>query len=161
MLNRFNSNTKKLIKIIFAKANLQNFANLDLIQSLQNIKTPKMNKFNSKTHTNSNPIKLVNKKSTISNFHQEILENSARYVSKQIDTFDNEKNTLTIYNTNLDYGTEGVKPDNFEVLVFGLQIPGDYNIDEIDNNVVIELNNRYIDFDNVTINDIYVIGKFK
>jgi len=116
-------------------------------------------KFNSNTRYNSNPTKLVNNKTKISSFYQEILEHSARYVNRQIDTFDNIENTLTIYNVSLDYGTEGASSDNFEVLVYGLHIPGDYTITQVGNNVVVKLNDEYIDFDNVTINDIYVIGK--
>jgi hypothetical protein len=61
----------------------------------------------------------------------------------------------------LDYGTEGASPNNFEVLVFGLHIPGNYKIEEVGNNVVITLSEYYIDYDNVTVNDIYVMGKFK
>jgi len=117
------------------------------------------NKFNSNTRSNSNSTKLVNNKTKISSFYQEILEHSARYINRQIDTFDNTENTLTIYNVSLDYGTEGASSDNFEVLVYGLHIPGDYTITQIGNNVVVKLNDEYIDFDNVTINDIYVIGK--
>ncbi len=116
-------------------------------------------KFNSNTRSNPNPTKLVNNKTKISSFYQEILEHSARYVNRQIDTFDNIENTLTIYNVSLDYGTEGASSDNFEVLVYGLHIPGDYTITQVGNNVVVKLNDEYIDFDNVTINDIYVIGK--
>jgi hypothetical protein len=116
-------------------------------------------KFGGATRSNPNPIKLVNNKTKISNFYQEILEHSARYVSRQIDEFDNSENTLTIYNVTLDYGTEGASSDNFEVLVYGLHIPGDYTVTQIGNNVVVKLNDEYIDFDNVTINDIYVIGK--
>ena len=116
-------------------------------------------KFGGRTRSNPNPIKLVNNKTTISNFYQEILENSARYNQRVIDEFDNNTNTLTIYNVTLDYGTEGASPNNFEVLVYGLHIPGNYKIEEIGNNVVITLNDEYIDYDNVTINDIYVMGK--
>jgi hypothetical protein len=159
MLNRFNSNARKLNKVIPAKVNPQSLVNLDLTGSLENIQAPTTNKFNSKTRSNPNPIKLVNNKSTISNFHQEILEHSARYIGREISTFDNIQNTLTIYNVSLDYGTEGASSDNFEVLVYGLHIPGDYAITQIENNVVVKLNDRYIDFDSVTINDIYVIGK--
>ena len=119
------------------------------------------NKFGGRTRSNPNPIKVVNNKTTISEFHQEILEHSARYIQRNVDTFDNNLNTLTIYNVTLDYGTEGASPNNFEVLVYGLHIPGDYTIKEVGNNVVIKLNDEYIDFDNVTINDIYVIGKLK
>ena len=118
-------------------------------------------KFGGRTKSNPNPIKLVNNKTKISDFYQEILENSARYNQRIIDAFDNNTNTLTIYNVTLDYGTEGASPNNFEVLVFGLHIPGNYKIEEVGNNVVITLNEEYIDYDNVTINDIYVMGKLK
>jgi hypothetical protein len=116
-------------------------------------------KFNSHTKPNPNPIKLVNNKTKISNFYEEILGHSARNVSRKIDIFDNITNTLTIYNVSLDYGTEGASVDNFEILVFGLHIPGDFTIKEIENDVVITLNDTYIDFDSVTTDDIYVIGK--
>ena len=129
--------------------------------SLQNIEIPTNTKFQSKTRSNPNPIKLVNNKTKISDFYQEILENSARYNQRMIDEFDNDTNTLTIYSASLDYGTEGASPNNFEVLVFGLHIPGNYTIKEVGNNVVITLNEQYIDYDNVTINDIYVMGKLK
>jgi hypothetical protein len=159
MLNRFNSNNRKLNRVIPPRVNTENLVNLDLTGSLQNIELPTTNKFNSNTRSNPNPIKLVNNKTKISNFYQEILEHSARYVSRQIDEFNNSENTLTIYNVSLDYGTEGASSDNFEVLVYGLHIPGDYTITQVGNNVVVKLNDEYIDFDNVTINDIYVIGK--
>jgi hypothetical protein len=145
--------------VIPARINPENLVNLDLTGSLQNIELPTTNKFNSNTRSNPNPIKVVNNKTTISNFYQEILEHSARYVSRQIDEFNNLENTLTIYNVALDYGTEGASSDNFEVLVYGLHIPGDYTVTQIGNNVVVKLNDLYIDFDSVTINDIYVIGK--
>jgi hypothetical protein len=159
MLKQFNSNNRKLNRVIPPRVNTENLVNLDLTGSLQNIELPTTNKFNSNTRSNPNPIKVVNNKTTISNFYQEILEHSARYVSRQIDEFNNLENTLTIYNVALDYGTEGASSDNFEVLVYGLHIPGDYTITQIGNNVVVKLNDEYIDFDNVTINDIYVIGK--
>lgn len=159
MLRQFNSNARKLNRIIPPKVNAENLVNSDLTGSLQNIQLPTTNKFNSNTRSNPNPIKVVNNKTTISSFHQEILQHSARYITRIIDEFNNTENTLTIYNVALDYGTEGANSDNFEVLVYGLHIPGDYTIKEVENNVVIKLNDEYIDFDNVTINDIYVIGK--
>ena len=158
MLRQFNSNSRKLNKVV-PKININNLTNNDLTGSLQNIEIPTNTKFQSKTRSNPNPIKLVNNKTTISDFYQEILEHSARYVQRNVDVFDNNTNTLTIYNVTLDYGTEGASPNNFEVLVFGLHIPGNYTIKEVGNNVVITLNEQYIDYDNVTINDIYVMGK--
>jgi hypothetical protein len=158
MLKQFNSNSRKLNKVV-PKVNINNLTNNDLTGSLLNIEIPTNTKFQSKTRSNPNPIKLVNNKTKISDFYQEILENSARYNQRVIDEFDNNTNTLTIYNVTLDYGTEGASPNNFEVLVFGLHIPGNYTIKEVGNNVVITLNEQYIDYDNVTINDIYVMGK--
>ena len=158
MLKQFSSNTRKLNRVV-PKVNINNLTNNDLTGSLQNIEIPTNTKFQSKTRSNPNPIKLVNNKTKISDFYQEILENSAMYNQKVIDEFDNNTNTLTIYNVTLDYGTEGASPNNFEVLVFGLHIPGNYKIEEVGNNVVITLNEEYIDYDNVTINDIYVMGK--
>ena len=160
MFNRFNSNSRKLNKVV-PKVNINNLTNNDLTGSLQNIEIPTNTKFQSKTRSNPNPIKLVNNKTKILDFYQEILENSARYNQRVIDEFDNNANTLTIYNVTLDYGTEGASADNFEVLVYGLHIPGNYTIKEVGNNVVITLNEQYIDYDNVTINDIYVMGKLK
>ena len=160
MLKQFNSNSRKLNRVV-PKVNINNLTNNDLTGSLLNIEIPTNTKFQSKTRSNPNPIKLVNNKTKISDFYQEILENSARYNQRVIDEFDNNANTLTIYNVTLDYGTEGASPNNFEVLVFGLHIPGNYTVKEVGNNVVITLNEQYIDYDNVTINDIYVMGKLK
>jgi hypothetical protein len=213
MLNRFNSNSRKLNRVI-QQINLNNlsgsgyldnliddykiqinlsasldgrgttlnplseietgsagqggYSNLpnELSASIEYTYTPSLDvriptKFGGRTKSNPNPIKLVNNKTKISDFYQEILENSARYVQRNIDEFDNNTNTLTIYSASLDYGTEGASPNNFEVLVYGLHIPGNYIIKEIGNNVVITLNEQYIDYDNVTINDIYVMGKLK
>jgi hypothetical protein len=159
MLNRFNSNARKLNRII-PKINPNNLNDdLYITGSLLNIELPTSNKFNSKTKSNSASTKIVNNKKTIENFHQEILEHSARTIVRQVNEFDSGSNTLTIYNVHTDYGTEGASPNNFEVLVFGLHIPGDYIIEDTQNDVVITLGNSYIDFENTLVSDIYVIGK--
>ena len=160
MLKQFSSNTRKLNRIV-PKINPNNLVSNDLTGSLANIEIPSSASYQSHTRSNPNPIKVVNNKTTISDFYQEILEHSARYIQRNVDVFDNNANTLTIYSASLDYGTEGASPNNFEVLVFGLHIPGNYTIKEVGNNVVITLNEQYIDYDNVTINDIYVMGKLK
>ena len=160
MLKQFNSNSRKLNRIV-PKINPNNLVSNDLTGSLANIEIPSSASYQSHTRSNLNPIKVVNNKTTISDFYQEILEHSARYIQRNVDVFDNNANTLTIYSASLDYGTEGASPNNFEVLVFGLHIPGNYTIKEVGNNVVITLNEQYIDYDNVTINDIYVMGKLK
>jgi hypothetical protein len=160
MLKQFNSNARKLNRII-PKINPNNLVSTDLTGSLANIEIPTNTKFESKTRSNPNPIKLINNKSKINDFHSELLDYSARKAERYVDGFDNIANTLTINNVVLDYGTEGATSSNFEILVYGLHIPGNFTIKEVGNNVVITLNDRYIDFDSVTIEDIYVIGKFK
>lgn len=166
MLKQFNSNARKLNRVV-KQINFNNLSgslnnidlNIDLTGSLLNVEIPTTASYQSHTKSNPNPTKLVNNKNTISNFHNEILINSARYVRRGVDSFDNIANILTIYNCQTDYGTEGASPDNFEIMVYGLHIPGDFTIKDENNNVIITLGNSYIDFDNVTLNDIYVFGK--
>jgi hypothetical protein len=155
---KFQSNTRKN-PFGPTVVNTNNIVISDLSGSLLNIELPSSASYESQTRSNPNPIKVVNNKTIISDFYQEILEHSARYNQRVIDEFDNNLNTLTIYNVTLDYGTEGASPDNFEVLVYGLHIPGNFTIKEVGNDVVITLNEYYIDYDNVTVDDIYVIGK--
>ena len=169
MLKQFNSNNRKVTRAVpkNIKGNtLDNDAYIAYLQSIADAEYAEHNteiqKTTSRVRSNPNPTKLINNKSTISNFYKEILEYSARYVKRAVDSFSNDGfGTLTILNTQLDYGTEGASADNFELLVYGLNIPGDYSVKEVGNNVVITLNDEYIDFDNVTLNDIYVIGKLK
>jgi hypothetical protein len=169
MLKQFNSNNRKVTRAVpkNIKGNtLDNDTYIAYLQSIADAEYAEHNteiqKTTSRVRSNPNPTKLINNKSTISNFYKEILEYSARYVKRSVDSFSNDGfGTLTILNTQLDYGTEGASADNFELLVYGLNIPGDYSVKEVGNNVVITLNDEYIDFDNVTLNDIYVIGKLK
>jgi hypothetical protein len=169
MLKQFNSNNRKVTRAVpkNIKGNtLDNDAYITYLQSIADAEYAEHNteiqKITSRVRSNPNPTKLINNKSTISNFYKEILETSARYVKRSVDSFNNDGfGTLTILNAALDYGTEGASADNFELLVYGLNIPGDYSVKEVGNNVVITLNDEYIDFDNVTLNDIYVIGKLK
>lgn len=119
-------------------------------------------KFNSNNKSNPNPTKLVNNKNKIQSFYNEILQFSGRTIKKGIDEFNNSGyGNLIIYSSSLDYGTEGASPENFEVMAYGLHIPGDYRIYEQNGNVIVSLNDAYIDFNNVSVGDIYVIGKFK
>ena len=167
MLNQFNSNARKLNRSI-PKINFNNLSgslnditlNIDITGSLLNVELPTTSSFQSHTRINPNPTKLVNKKKKNQSFYDEVLQFSGRSVKKNIDAFNNTGfGTLTLYNVSLDYGTEGASPENFEVLVYGLHLPGHYIVKEVGNDVVITLLDNYIDYDSVTINDIYVIGK--
>ncbi len=162
MLKQFNSNARKLNRII-PKINPNNLNDdLYITGSLLNIEIPTTSSYQSNTKSNPNPTKLVNNKNKIESFYNEILQFSARTIKKQIDEFNNSGyGNLIIYSSSLDYGTEGASPENFEVMAYGLHIPGDYRIYEQNGNVIVSLNDSYIDFDNVSVGDIYVIGKFK
>ena len=169
MLNQFNSNARKLNRSI-PKINFNNLSgslndialNIDITGSLLNVELPTTSSFESHTRINPNLTKLVNNKNKIQSFYDEVLQFSGRSIKKGINAFDNTGfGTLTIYSSSLDYGTEGASPENFEVLVYGLHLPGHYTIKEQNGNVVITLLDNYIDYDSVTVNDIYVIGKFK
>lgn len=131
-----------------------------LTSSLLNIQLPTSQSLQSHTRSNPNPIKIVNNDNVINDFNSQIFEYSARNIQKAISEFDVPNNALIIKNTLLDYGTEDVTAENFEIFMFGLHIPTDFDVKQIDNNVVILLNDDYVDFDNTTINDIYVCGKF-
>lgn len=161
MLNQFNSTARKLNRVIPKKVNPETLANMDLTGSLQNIELPTTNKFNSNGKSNPNPTKIVNNKNTIQDFHLEILQHSATTIKVKANAFDNSANSIIIYNMHTDYGTEGASPNNFEVLVYGLHVPGNYKVEDIGNDVVITFFDKYIDYDNVSLDDIYVIGKFK
>jgi len=151
MLNQFNSNSRRLNRVV-PKVNINNLTNNDLTGSLQNIEIPTNTKFQSKTRSNPNPIKLVNSKTKIYDFHQEILQHSARIKRIVADelhaTITNSENsalhTLVIYNKLLDYGTETPSPDNFEVLENGLHVPGFFDIEQVGNNIVVTFTSIYL-----------------
>jgi hypothetical protein len=165
MLNRFSSNSRKLNRII-PKINTNNLVDTDLTGSLTNIELPTENKFNSNVRSNPNPIKLVNNKGRIHDFHTEILEYSALYVKKDVTLFDSGSQTLTIKNTILAYGTEEPTSENFEVLINGIHLPGVYKINQIENDVVVTIYDNktssgfpVLDFNILPGSNIQVIGK--
>ena len=72
MLKQFSSNTRKLNRVV-PKVNINNLTNNDLTGSLQNIEIPSNTKFQSKTRSNPNPIKLVNNKTTYQPRYYELI----------------------------------------------------------------------------------------
>lgn len=213
MLNRFNSNTKKLTKY-YSKTNLNNILDLasvteslqkiidngiegpkkfnanskkithnttlvnnvldlaSVTESLQQIindgiEAPK--NFNSNTKSNDNPIKLVSTKNIIEEFHLDILKYSARYIQKSVDEIvkneiDVDESTLQkliIYNVLLDYGTDQPGPENFEVLIDGLHLPGIFVVNQVNSNIEIVLTENWIIDNRVLGSDIKVFGKIK
>jgi len=167
MLKQFSSNSRKLNRAVpkNIKGNtLDNDAYIAYLESIAEAEFAEHNtgikKTNSNVRSNPNKNQIINDFSKIKNFHEEIFQFGARYIKRKIDSFDNTGfGSLRINNAFLDYGLEGATPDNFEVLVYGLHIPGDFYIEQLGNDVIIKLNDIYIDFDSITIDDIYVIGK--
>ena len=167
MLKQFSSNNRKVIRGVpkNIKGNtLDNDAYIAYLESIAEAEYAEHNtgiqKTTSNVRKNTNQKQVTNTSNKIKDFHNEVVEFGARYAKRRIDSFDNTGfGLLRINNVILDYGIEGVTADNFEVLVFGLHIPGDFHIEQWENDVVIELHDTYIDFDSTTIEDIYVIGK--
>ena len=104
--------------------------------------------------------RIYNNKSKIKAFHDEILQHSGMQIRYGIDEIDIPNNKFIIYNLYLDYGTQEPASDNFELLIYGLQIAGGYSVKQVGDNIEIILKETYIDFENVLTTDIYVIGKF-
>ena len=169
---KFNSNTKH----IGATQNIINTNNLldlaSVTESLQQIindgiETPKP--FNSNVKQNENPIKLVSTKNIIEEFHLDILKYSARYIQKSINeivkvSIGDDESTLKkliIYNVLLDYGTEQPGPENFEVLIDGLHLPGIFIVNQNGSNIEIILTENWVIDDRVLASDIKVFGKIK
>ena len=165
MLNRFSSNSRKLNRII-PKINTNNLMDTDLTGSLANIELPTENKFNSNVRSNPNPIKVINNKGAIHDFHTEILEYSALYKKLPVSDWDSNTSTLTIRNVKLAYGTEEPTPENFEVFINGIHLPGVYTIKQVENNVVVtiydnitSLGTPVLDFNILSGSSVWVVGK--
>jgi len=125
--------------------------------------------FNSNTKVNDNPIKLVSTKNIIEEFHLDILKYSARYVQKSVDEIvkipinadESTLKKLILYNVLLDYGTEQPGPENFEVLIDGLHLPGIFIVNQIGSNIEIVITENWIIDNRVLGSDIKVFGKIK
>lgn len=199
MLNKFNSHSRKLNRIV-PKINLNNLTNLDLTGSINLIEIPMEQSYESNyrknpftfniTNTNNTivdvtgslslvdvPIdrqydsfvrssdyqtNVINNKPNIEEFHNQILQYSARYVKKAISGFDSGLQQFYISSSILDYGTTEPTSDNFEIMVDGLHIPNIYKVEQSGSSVVIQiLQTGVVDWDLLDNNDrVVVYGKF-
>ena len=98
----------------------------------------------------------------IEEFHNQILQYSARYVKKAISGFDSGSQQFYISSSILDYGTTEPTSDNFEIMVDGLHIPNIYKVEQSGSSVVIQiLQTGVVDWDLLDNNDrVVVYGKF-
>jgi hypothetical protein len=141
--------------------NTKSIQNSDLTGSLQNIEIPSEKTYNANTKSTSYTSKVINNENTIKEFENEIAEFSGMGIKKQIDSYDAVNSTFTIKNVLLEYGTEGVRPENFEIYVTGLKIPTTtYIIYQSENNVTIKFNQVLFDYADLQMESVIIIGKF-
>ena len=157
MLNKFSAGSRHLNRN-GSVVNKSSMINTDLTGSLSSISVPTSKKYISGRRSVST-LPIVNNRSTLLNFNDEILAYSAKYVYRVVNEFDNTTNTLIVKNVMLDYGTEQVSSENFEVFANGLQIPGNFGVEQIGSNIIITLYAEYIDFTVTPPDAIYVFGK--
>jgi hypothetical protein len=135
---------------------------IDLTGSLLNIDIPTKTYYEPQTKINTNTSTIVNNKSVINAFHTQILQYGARYIKKEITGFNSGSNQFYVSASVLDYGTEEPSPENFEIMVDGLHIPGIYKVEQSGSNVVVTiLQNGFVDWDLIDNNQrVIVYGKF-
>lgn len=142
--------------------NKNSIINADLTGSLLNIDIPTKTNYEPQTKTNPNPTNVVNNKNVINAFHTQILQYGARYIKKEITGFNSGSNQFYISSSILDYGTEEPSPENFEIMIDGLHIPGIYKVEQSGSNVVVTiLQSGFVDWDMIDNNQrVIVYGKF-
>jgi hypothetical protein len=173
-LRKFDANTKESNTInLFVEFNTKNNLNLlNVTESIQKIiddgiTPPK--KFQSDTKSSSTPTTYVFTGNIINEFHNEILQYSARYIKVEADIIEKDSvgggesilRKLIVNNRTLDYGTETVGPENFEIFIDGLHVPGIFNVKQNNQNIEITFTEGWIIDDRVLPTDVKIFGKIK
>ena len=169
MLNRFSSNTKKLNRAL-SKVNFNNLNDPSITGSINNIIADGIQpaaKFEAKSKANPGLTKNIVSTNILKDFSKDITEYGARYIKRQstslvktsIGRGESVLNKIIVFNTKLDYGTESIGPENFEVLIDGLHVPGIFTVSQINLNIEINLTQRWVIDDRVLPSDVYVFGK--
>lgn len=140
--------------------NLNSIENTDVTGSLQNITEPERYT-KSQYRVKDSTIKTFNEKNRSLNFKNQIINFSAKQIEKQITSFDVGQNKLYISESVLDYDTEQITNENFELFYNGASVPFIYSVQQLNNDVVITFNENYIDYDNLQNSQVFVVGKFK
>lgn len=140
--------------------NLNSIENTDVTGSLQNITEPERY-IKSQYRVKDSTIKTFNEKNRSLNFKSQIINFSAKQIEKQITSFDAGQNKLYISASVIDYDTEQITNENFELFYNGASVPFIYSVQQLNNDVVITFNENYIDYDNLQNSQVFVVGKFK
>lgn len=135
---------------------------VDITGSLALVDLPIDKQYDSFVRNSDYQTNVINNKPNIEEFHNQILQYSARYVKKVISGFDSGSQQFYISSSVLDYGTTEPTSDNFEIMVDGLHIPDIYKVEQSGSSVVIQiLETGVIDWDLLDNNDrVVVYGKF-
>jgi hypothetical protein len=153
----FQSGVRKTIKSTIVNAiNLQT---IDITGSLQNIIEP-VKPVNSNTRSQISTPTITNTDKIVLDFREDIFKYSARNIEKTITSFDAQTNQLFISGTIIDYGTEAVSDKDFEIYYNGVRLPDIFMVKQINNDIVITLTEEYIQYDDLRLSEIKVIGKF-
>lgn len=139
-----------------------NNATVDVTGSLSLVDVPIDKQYDSFVRNSDYQTNVINNKPNIEEFHNQILQYSARYVKKIISGFDSGSQQFYISSSILDYGTTEPTSDNFEIMVDGLHIPDIYKVEQSGSSVVIQiLETGVVDWDLIDNNDrVVVYGKF-
>lgn len=105
--------------------------------------------------------KIVNEKQNTLDYNKQIIEYSSREIQKQITGFDASTNQLFISASIIDYGTEEVSSENFEILYNGATAPFIYKVEQVGPDVIITFSEEYVNYETLTNSQIFVLGKFK
>jgi hypothetical protein len=135
---------------------------VDITGSLSLVDVPIDRQYDSFVRNSDYQTNVINNKPNIEEFHNQILQYSARYVKKIISGFDSGSQQFYISSSILDYGTTEPTSDNFEIMVDGLHIPDIYKVEQSGSSVVIQLlKTGVVDWDLLDSNDrVVVYGKF-
>jgi hypothetical protein len=134
---------------------------VDITGSLSLVDVPIDRQYDSFVRNSDYQTNVINNKPNIEEFHNQILQYSARYVKKIISGFDSGSQQFYISSSILDYGTTEPTSDNFEIMVDGLHIPDIYKVEQSGSSVVIQiLETGVVDWDLIDNDRVVVYGKF-
>jgi len=153
--------TKKDVSSNTQIINTKAIPNTNLTASLQNIEVPSTTEYAAYTKVAPTISKITNNKNTTNDFQNEIIEFSGMKIEKQPNEINVVNKKIIIYNTSLEYGTNGVKSENVEIYVNGLiTSPSIYFLEQAGVNIEIVFVEELLDFNSLEKENIIIIGKF-
>lgn len=141
--------------------NTKTIPNTNITASLESIETPSTTKFTATTKSAPVVSKLTNTKNISEDFQTEIIEFSGMKIEKQPNEIDSVNKKFIIYNTSLEYGTDGTISQNIEIYINGITMPSSiYTIKQNGINIEIQFIQELFDSSNLEKENVIIIGKF-